>query len=89
MKRKSEKADIEWYDFVLQEQLKYLMYIDRSLRGDTKKDKFIDELKPKYCTRFKRKTKINYFIGITVKGRKFIIHAEYFDAKNVFSRPFI
>ena len=31
------------------------MYIDRSLRGDPEKDKLMDELKFKYCMRFKRK----------------------------------
>ena len=30
-----------------------------------------------------------FFVSITVKGRKFIINAEYFDAKNVFSHRFI
>ena len=35
---------LEWDDFVLQEQLKYLMYVDYSLHGDTMKEKFIDEL---------------------------------------------
>ena len=38
--------------------------------------------------RFKIKTTIHFFVGVTVKGRKFIIHVEYFDANNMFSHPF-
>ena len=38
---------------------------------------------------FKRKTTRKFFVGITVKGIKFIIHAEYFDANNIFSHPFL
>ena len=30
MKRKVEKEALEWDDFILQEQLKSLMYVDRS-----------------------------------------------------------
>ena len=56
MKRKAERADIEWDDFVLQEQLKSLMYFERSLHGDPKKDKLIDKLKFKNCISFKRNT---------------------------------
>ena len=42
MKRKVEKEALEWDDFILQEQLKYLMYVDRSLHCDPKKYKLID-----------------------------------------------
>ena len=51
MKRKLKRAALEWGDFVLQEQLKYLMYVDRSLLGDPMKDKLIDELNFKNCVR--------------------------------------
>ena len=37
---------------------------------------------------FKRETTSKLFFGIADKNRN-IIHAEYFDAKNIFSRPFI
>ena len=40
-KRKLKRSDLEWNYFVFQEQLKYLMYVDRSLRGDQMKDKLI------------------------------------------------
>ena len=30
-----------------------------------------------------------FFVGITYKKMKFIIHPEYFDANNIFSDPFI
>ena len=43
-KIKVNRAALEWDNFVLQEQLKYLMYFDRSLRGDPMKDKLIDKL---------------------------------------------
>ena len=36
-------ASIEWDDLMLQEQLKSLMCVDYSLRGDPMKDKLIDE----------------------------------------------
>ena len=44
MKIKVKRAALEWDDFVLQEQLKSLMYVDRSLRGDPKNYKLTDEL---------------------------------------------
>ena len=75
-----ERAALEWDRFMLKEQMKSLMYVDLSLCGDTNKDKLIDELNFKECMRFKRKTTSKYFVGITVKGRKFIIHEECFDA---------
>ena len=42
MKRKVKISALEWDGFVLQKQLKSLMYVDRSLHGDPKKDKLID-----------------------------------------------
>ena len=59
------------------------MCVDRSLRGDQKKDRLLDELNFKNCMRFKRKTTSEIFVGIKVKRRKLIIHAEYFDANNI------
>ena len=44
MKRKVKIAALEWDDLVLQEQLKSLMYVDRSLRGDPRKYMLIDGL---------------------------------------------
>ena len=41
------------------------MYFDRSLRGDAKKDKLIDELNFKKCMQLKIKLKIKFFVGIT------------------------
>ena len=40
------------------------MYVDRSLRGDAKKDKLIDELKFKKCMQLKRLQKSKFFVGI-------------------------
>ena len=65
------------------------MCIDRSLRGDLKKDKLIDELNFKNCMHFKIKTTNKFFVGITVKGGKFIIYAEYFDTNNILSHQFL
>ena len=65
------------------------MCVDRSLHGDPKKYKLIDKLNFKNCIRFKRKTTSKFFVGIKVKGRKFIIHVLYFDANNIFSHPFL
>ena len=44
MKIKVKGVVLEWDGFVFQDQLKYLMYVDRSLCDHTKKDKWIDEL---------------------------------------------
>ena len=65
------------------------MYVDRSLSGDPKKYKFIDELNFKNCMRLKRKTTNKLFVGIPYKKIKCIIHLEYFYANNIFSHPFI
>ena len=65
------------------------MYVEHSLRGDSKKKKLMDELNFKNCMRFKRNTTSEVLVGVIVKGRNFIIHAEYFDAKNIFSHRFI
>ena len=88
MKRKVKREALEWDDFLLQEQLKSLMYVDRLLRGDPNKDKFIDELNLKKYVRLKRNTTSKFFVGITLKI-KFIIHPAFFDANNIFSHPFI
>ena len=88
-KIKVTRSALEWDDFVLQEQLKYLIYVDHSLCGDPKKDKFIDELNFKNWLRLKRKKTRKLFVGITYKKRKFMIHPEFFDASNIFSHLFI
>ena len=51
------------------------MYIDRSLRA--KKDKLIDELNFKICMQLKRLLKRKFFVGITYKQRKYIIHPDF------------
>ena len=65
------------------------MYVHRSLCGDPKKNRLINELKFKNCMHSKRKRTIKFFVGIIFKGRKFIAHAEYFDANNIFSHQFL
>ena len=67
MKRKIKIAVLEWDDFVLQGQLKSLMYVDRLSRGYPKKDRFIDELNFKNCMRLKRNTISKFFVGIIHK----------------------
>ena len=42
--KKGKREAQEWDIFLLQEQLKLLMYVDRSSRGYSKKEIFIDEL---------------------------------------------
>ena len=66
-KIKLKQAALEWDDLVLQAQLKSFMYVDRSLRGDPKKDKLIDELNFTKCMQLKRIQKSNLFVGITDK----------------------
>ena len=63
---------------MIQEQLKSLMYVDCSLRGDPMKDKSIDELSFKNCMRLRRKKTSKLFVGITYQKRKFIIHPDFF-----------
>ena len=53
MKRKVKIAALKWDGFVLQEQLKSLMYIERSLRGYPRKPKLIDQLKVQTLRGFK------------------------------------
>ena len=40
-KRKLKQVALEWDDLDIQAKLKSFMYVDRSLRGDAKKDNFI------------------------------------------------
>ena len=54
------------------------MYVDRSLRGDPKKYKLIDESNFKNCVRLNRNTTSKLCVGITHKKRRFIIHPEFF-----------
>ena len=42
MKRKVKIESLVWDDFVLQEKLKYLMYVNHSLRRDPMKEYLID-----------------------------------------------
>ena len=65
------------------------MYVERSLRVDTNKDKFIDKLNFKNSVHLKRKTTSKLFVGFTYKNRKFNILPAFFDASNIFSHPFI
>ena len=65
MKRKVKRLALEWDDFVLQKQLKSLMYVDHSLRGDLIKDKLIDELNFKNCVLLRRTKESKIFVGIT------------------------
>ena len=53
-KRKLKRSALEWDDFMLQDQLKSFMCVDRSLHGDPKKDKLIDELNFTNCMNIKR-----------------------------------
>ena len=62
MEIKAKRAALEWDEFMLQEQLKLLMYVDRSLRGDPKKDTLIDELNFKNGVRLKRNKTSKFFV---------------------------
>ena len=55
----------------------------------SKKGNLINELNLKNCVHLKIKTTSKFFVGITYKKIGFIIHPEFFDAKNIFSHPFI
>ena len=62
-KRKVKRATPELDDFVLHEQLKSLMYIDRSLRGDSMKYNFIDGLNFKIFLCLRRNKTSKLFVG--------------------------
>ena len=64
------------------------MYIDRSLRGDPKKDKLIDDLNFTNCMHLNRIQKSKFFVVITVKQRKFIIHPEFMVANHILADQF-
>ena len=65
------------------------MYVDRSLRGDLKKDKLIDELNFTKCMKLKRIQTIKLFVGIAVKQRNFIIHPEFMVSNQEITYQFI
>ena len=65
------------------------MYVDRSLRGDAKKDKFIDELNFKKFMQLKILIKRKFFVGITNKQRKYIIHPKFMVANQEITDQFI
>ena len=67
MKREVKRAALGLDDFMLQEHLKSLIYVDRSLRGEPKKDKLIDELNFNNYMRLKRNSTSKLFVGITYK----------------------
>ena len=46
-------------------------------------------IKLQNCVRLRRKKTSKFFVGISSKKRKFIIHPEFFDANNIISDPFI
>ena len=87
--KKVNRSALQWDDFVLQEQLKSIMYVERLPCEDLKKDKFIGELNFKNYVHLKIKTTRKFFVGITHTRRKLIIHPEYFFANNIFSHLFI
>ena len=65
------------------------MYFDRSLRGDARREKLIDELNFKKCMQLKRLLKSKLFVGITNKQRKYIIHPDFMVANQEITDQFI
>ena len=66
-KGKLKQAALDWDDLDIQAELKPFMYVDRSLRGDPRKEKLIDELNFKKCMQLNRILKRKFFVGITNK----------------------
>eukprot|EP00978_Attheya_sp_CCMP212_P020747 scaffold59802_cov56-Attheya_sp.AAC.1 len=89
IKRNMARAAIKWDDFVLQEDWNSLMYVNHELRGDPKDDTLIKELSFTSCKRLQSNKKSKFFVGITAKGRKFIVHEDYFDSNTIFSFHFL
>ena len=65
------------------------MYVERSLRCDANKGKFIDELNFKKCMQLKRLLKRIFFVGITNKQRKYIIYPDFMVANQEITDQFI
>ena len=86
-KRELKQAALEWDDLDMQAELKSFLYVYRSLRA--KKDKLIDELNFKKCMQLKRLLKSKFFVGITNKQRKYIIHPEFMVANQEITDQFI
>ena len=71
----------------MQAELKSFLYVDRSLRA--KKDKLIDELNFKKYMQLKILLKSKFFVGITIKQRKYIIHPDFMVANQKIADQFI
>ena len=71
----------------MQAELKSFMYIDRSLHEN--KDNFIDEINFKKCMQLNRSLKSKFFVGITNKQRKYIIHPDFMVANQEITYQFI
>ena len=70
--KKAKEGEKEWNDFVMQEEMSEMMYVDRSLRGDPKKDALMKELDFTKCKKYLHIKKSKFFIGITERKKKFI-----------------
>ena len=88
-KIKLKQAALERVDSDMQAELKSFMYVDRSLRGDANKNKFIDELNFKKCMKLKRLLNRKLFVGITNKQREYIIHPDFIVASQEITDQFI
>ena len=73
----------------MQDELKSFIYVDRSLRGDAKKGNFIEEYNFKKCMQLKKLLKSKFFVGITNKQRKYIIHPDFIVANQEITDQFI
>ena len=69
MKRKVKRASLEWYDFVLQEQLKSLIYVDPPLRGEEKKWQVEWWIKIQNFHAFKKIQQASYFLVLRKKKK--------------------
>ena len=65
------------------------MYVECSLCGDPIKEKLVDELNLTNCMHLKRIKISKFFVGITVKQIKFIIHPKFMVAKHIIAYKFI
>ena len=71
----------------MQAELKSFMYVDRSLCA--KKYKLIDELNFNKCMQLKILLKSEFFVGITNKQIKYIIHPDFMVANQKITDQFI
>lgn len=65
------------------------MLVDQSTRGDPKKDALMQDLNFRNCSALKKTRSKKFWVGITHRGRKFIVNPPYFKSTIAFKPIFL